>query len=30
MTGLVVAIIGMSLIVGLPLGNDSGRLAGYY
>lgn len=30
MIGLVVAIIGMSLIVGLPLGNDSGRLAGYY
>lgn len=30
MTGLVVAIIGMSLIVGLPLDNNSGRLAGYY
>jgi len=30
MIGLVVAIIGMSLIVGLPLGNDNGRLAGYY
>lgn len=30
MTGLIVAIIGMSLIVGLPLGNDNGRLAGYY
>ena len=29
-TGLIVAIIGMCLIVGLPLGNDSGRLAGYY
>jgi len=29
-SGLIVAIIGMALIVGLPLGNDSGRLAGYY
>jgi ACS family allantoate permease-like MFS transporter len=25
-SGLIVAIIGMCLIVGLPLGNDSGRL----
>lgn len=29
-SGLLVAIIGMGLIVGLPLGNDNGRLAGYY
>ncbi|KAK5138019.1 hypothetical protein LTR08_005816 [Meristemomyces frigidus] len=28
--GLITAIIGMALIVGLPLGNNSGRLAGYY
>lgn len=28
--GLVVSIIGMALIVGLPLSNDSGRLGGYY
>ena len=30
MSGLVIAIIGMCLIVGLPLNNNSGRLAGYY
>ena len=30
MFGLVTAIIGMALIVGLPLGNNSGRLGGYY
>lgn len=28
--GLIVAIIGMSLIVGLPLSNPTGRLIGYY
>lgn len=28
--GLIVSIIGMSLIVGLPLGSNNGRLAGYY
>ncbi|KAF2859504.1 putative MFS allantoate transporter [Piedraia hortae CBS 480.64] len=28
--GMVVSIIGMSLIVGLPLENNKGRLAGYY
>lgn len=29
-TGMVVAIIGVALIVGLPLSNSKGRLAGYY
>ncbi|KAF2173980.1 hypothetical protein M409DRAFT_62172 [Zasmidium cellare ATCC 36951] len=29
-SGLVLSIIGMSLIVGLPLNNNNGRLAGYY
>ncbi|KAK6430813.1 Allantoate permease [Oleoguttula sp. CCFEE 5521] len=29
-SGLVIAILGMALIVGLPLNNNSGRLAGYY
>ena len=28
--GLISAITGISLIVGLPLDNDKGRLAGYY
>ncbi|KAF2487202.1 putative MFS allantoate transporter [Neohortaea acidophila] len=28
--GLVTGITGVALIVGLPLGNDKGRLAGYY
>lgn len=28
--GLICAIVGMSLIVGLPLDNNSGRLGGYY
>lgn len=27
---MLIAILGMCLIVGLPLSNDSGRLAGYY
>jgi ACS family allantoate permease-like MFS transporter len=30
MSGLLIAITGMSLIVGLPLHNNKGRLAGYY
>jgi ACS family allantoate permease-like MFS transporter len=30
MIGLCMAILGMVLIVALPLGNNSGRLAGYY
>ena len=29
-SGLIVAIIGIALIVGLPLSNSRGRLAGYY
>jgi len=29
-TGLILSILGMSLIVGLPLSNKKGRLAGYY
>ncbi|OQO04048.1 hypothetical protein B0A48_10691 [Cryoendolithus antarcticus] len=29
-SGLVIAILGMALIVGLPLKSNSGRLAGYY
>lgn len=29
-SGLFISILGMSLIVGLPLGNNNGRLAGYY
>lgn len=29
-SGLVISIIGMSLIVGLPLTSNSGRLGGYY
>jgi len=28
--GLLTSILGMALIVGLPLGNNNGRLAGYY
>lgn len=28
--GLIISIIGMSLIIGLPLGNNNGRLGGYY
>lgn len=28
--GLMISIIGMALIVGLPLDNNSGRLGGYY
>ena len=30
LSGLLVAILGMALIVGLPLANNGGRLAGYY
>lgn len=30
MAGLTTALLGMILIVALPLGNNSGRLAGYY
>jgi MFS transporter, ACS family, allantoate permease len=29
-SGLIIAIIGMSLIVGLPASHNGGRLAGYY
>ena len=28
--GMVLAIMGIALIVGLPLSNDTGRLVGYY
>lgn len=29
-SGLLLAILGVALIVGLPLGNNTGRLVGYY